>query len=643
VTDETQKPPTGEPEPGSTEWLLAQLSGGRIDSRRERREAEAALEAAGVQLPDAPAEHLVTETAAPETDATDAAADEKPRARFSWETGTLQAVGDDQAEPAPDAFATPGAAPTPQDEAAPLIAPEVPGIPPVPAVPAATSEPSAPTPAEQTASADWQTIGESAPARDAEGAIPFMWNLSPTQEPDPAVNPRAELPEPAPAEPQFRVASAAPLVVPKPLAPEAPAEAVPTAPEAPTAPAAPVEAAAAPQPPTDEPFFPPVPAAPLDEPQLPQPPAAPFAAAQAESPVAPTESPAAPAAPGRPPLPPGTTAHEFDPFAQDLFAPRPAASTPVPSVDEFTIPDEGSSAEASVPASVQASETPHPAEEQQPAEVTSDWSDIADMLGAHPETVDNAIVSPMPPVNEILPSFDAVLPRSAPAAPSVTAPPPERPANAPIEHVRGGSSLNRWLLIAAAVLLAILIAVALFTLGRSFAAGHDQAPAAATRTTTPSPTATTASATPTPTPTASEDQTVAGTGPLAPGQTYRWDQLRGGECLSPFTSAWAQQFAVVDCNAQHAAQLVYSAPFAADPAAPFPGEQAITSQVNLLCSKPGVIDLHAASAYSDVQVVAAYPVTAEQWDSGQRNYFCFVNRASGQPFTSSVAGPGPTE
>jgi len=431
-----------------------------------------------------------------------------------------------------------------------------------------------------------------------------MWNLSPTQEPDPAVNPRAELPEPAPAEPQFRVASAAPLVVPKPLSPEQAASAAPAAPAAQAAPAVP-----------------------LDEPALPQPPAAPAEAA-------------APERPSHAPLPPGTTAHEFDPFAHDLFAPRPAANTPVPSVDEFTIPDEGSSAQASVP-------TPdHPAEQPGATEVSSDWSDIADMLGAHPETVDNAIVSPMPPVNEILPSFDAVLPRSAVAAPDSTqTPPPHRPAEAPIEHVRGGSSLNRWLLIAAAVLLAILIAVALFTLGRSFAAGRDQAPAAATHTTsaTPSPTATSASPSPTPTPTETDDVALAGTGPLAPGQTYRWDQLRGGECLDPFTSAWAQEFAVVDCNAQHAAQLVYSAPFSADPSAAFPGEQAISSQINLLCSKPGVVDLHAAAAYNDAQVVAAYPVTAEQWNAGQRNYFCFVTRASGQALTSSVAGPGPTQ
>jgi hypothetical protein len=327
----------------------------------------------------------------------------------------------------------------------------------------------------------------------------------------------------------------------------------------------------------------------------------------------------------------------------------------VPSVDEFTIPDEGSSAPASAPAPepVDAAEPAPEPEPEQPAEgdhVTSDWSDIADMLGAHPETVDTAIVSPMPPVNEILPSFDAVLPRAlsqnAPEAENPAAaqtPPPARPTKAPIEHSRERAPLNRWLLIAAAVLLAILIAVALFTVGRAMAAGRDQAPAAATRTSTPSPTATTPTPTPTPTPTATDAGALAGSGPLAPGQTYQWDKLRGGECIDPFSSPWAQQFAVVDCNAQHAAQLVYTAPFSSDPSAPFPGEQAIASQVGLLCGKPGVVDLTAAAAYSDVQVVAAYPVTAEQWSSGQRNYFCFVTRSSGQQFSSSIAGPGPTQ
>ncbi|GAA4167630.1 hypothetical protein [Gryllotalpicola koreensis] len=586
MTDDTT-PPTGgdapEPEPGSPEWLLAQLSGGRIDSRRERREAEAALEAAGLPIPDVAGEAPATPPALPsETPAP--SADERPRARFSWETGTLEAVNRGQETDAEAEVAAHDAEPPaqPTEEAAP------------------TSEP------------------ESSPV------IPFMWNLAPTNEPDPAVNPRVEIPEPSFNEPDFPFPSAAPLVMPK-LIPRSPVEDEPALPVPPTLavpPAAPEE---------------PVSAAPEDP----------------QAPAAPEEDPVASDGPA--PLPPGTTAHEFDPFAQDLFAPV-AATTPVPSVDEFTIPDEGSSAPASVPAPEAAEAEEPAAESAQPEQdhVTSDWSDIADMLGAHPETVDTAIVSPMPPVNEILPSFDAVLPRAlsqnearnqAEAQNPAVAqtPPPVRPASAPIEHGRERSPLNRWLLIAAAVLLAILIAVALFTVGRAMAAGRDQAPAAATRTSTPSPTATTPTPTATPTPTDTDAGALAGSGPLAPGQSYQWDKLRGGECIDPFSSPWAQQFAVVDCNAQHAAQLVYTAPFSSDPSAPFPGEQAIASQVGLLCGKPGVVDLTAAAAYSDVQVVAAYPVTAEQWSSGQRNYFCFVTRSSGQQFSSSIAGPGPTQ
>ncbi|AYG03268.1 hypothetical protein [Gryllotalpicola protaetiae] len=612
MTDET-KPPAGEPEPGSPEWLLAQLSGGRIDSRRERREAEAALEAAGLPIPDATGE-------APAVPPTPAPAEERPRARFSWETGTLEAVGADQVtdagtEPAPDAETPPAAAPEQR-----ALAADAPPAPPV--------EPAARQP-------DGDLPQSSAPG----AAIPFMWNLTPTNEPDPAVNPRAEVPEPAFNEPDFPFPSAAPLVVPRP--------ARPLITETPLAePQAPLVAAEPQAPALVEPAAPAFPFSFGDEPALPVPPPAPgVPVADEPAPADDQTAPAPPAALGPAPLPPGTTAHEFDPFAQDIFGSRPSAATPVPSVDEFTIPDEGSPAQASAPApEAEAAESVAPAADGK-TQVTSDWSDIADMLGAHPETVDTAIVSPMPPVNEILPSFDAVLPRGLGQAPDqgrgAATPPPARPANAPIEHSRERSPLNRWLLIAAAILVAILIGIALFTLGRSIAAGRDQAPAAATHTSTPSPKATTP--TPTPTPTQTADQTVAGNGPLAPGQSYQWDQLNGGECIDPFGSPWAQTFAVVDCNAQHAAQLVYTAPFASDPSAPFPGEQAISSQVNLLCSKPGVIDLHAAAAYNDVQVVAAYPVNAEQWNSGQRNYFCFVTRSSGQQFSSSIAGPGPTQ
>jgi hypothetical protein len=595
VTDETSTPESGEPEPGSTEWLLAQLSGGRIDSRRERREAEARLEAAGVPLPDAATEPVDELGSAQPGDADDApaeqAAEEKPKARFSWQTGTLEAV--DAPEPAAPTFPSLGAsgvAATPS----PLIADSTADTLAVPPIPSAPVEPEAPAPASDAAA-------------ESEPAIAFMWNLTPTEEPDPALSEGDAFREQEPGQgAEQPYLSAAPLVVPRPRA----AEPAPT-PAAESEPAQPAGSESEPE-----------------QPAEPEP-------AQAPEPE-----------PGPAPLPPGTTAHEFDPFAADPFEPRAAAaSTPVPPVDEFTIPDEGRAGQAPVPTEA----LPVPGQpEAAPSgagqhEVSSDWGDIADMLGAHPETVDTGIVSPMPPAREILPSFDALLPRSqAPADAPAPPPAPPRPSTAPIEHGRAGGGLNRWLLIAAAVLLAVLIAVGLFALGRSVAAGRDQAPVAATRTTTPSPTPSAASATPTPSST-EDDETVAGAGPLAPGQSYRWDQLRGGECVDPFTSAWAQRFDVVDCNAQHGAQLVYRAPFTTDPAAVFPGEQAISSQINTLCSKPGVVDLQAASAYNDVQLVAAYPVNAAQWNTGQRDYYCFATRASGQPLTSSIAGPGPTD
>jgi hypothetical protein len=122
---------------------------------------------------------------------------------------------------------------------------------------------------------------------------------------------------------------------------------------------------------------------------------------------------------------------------------------------------------------------------------------------------------------------------------------------------------------------------------------------------------------------------------------HAWDTLNGGECLEPYVSPWEEEFTVVDCTEAHTAQLVYVAPFA-EADGDFPGEEALASQVNLLCSIPGVIDLTAAGEFPDVQVQGSYPVTAEQWDDGDREYSCFVSRASAEPLTATLAGPGPT-
>ncbi|SEB79443.1 hypothetical protein SAMN04489806_1791 [Paramicrobacterium humi] len=142
---------------------------------------------------------------------------------------------------------------------------------------------------------------------------------------------------------------------------------------------------------------------------------------------------------------------------------------------------------------------------------------------------------------------------------------------------------------------------------------------------------------PTPTATATPTPTLPATGPL-PAGTYAWDQLRGGECLDPYTSPWEEKFTVVSCEGAHAAQLVAVGPVSDDENAAFPGQDELASQIYLLCSAPGVIDLAKAGAYTDVQVQGAYPVTEEQWKDGQRNYYCFVNRSSGDAITGSLAG-----
>lgn len=156
---------------------------------------------------------------------------------------------------------------------------------------------------------------------------------------------------------------------------------------------------------------------------------------------------------------------------------------------------------------------------------------------------------------------------------------------------------------------------------------------------------------PTPTPTPTPTRVPLAIGPVDPGD-YDWDELLGGECLEPFdveAGAWAEEYTVVDCATPHAAQMVYRAWFPAEPVDPedpdaepvwadYPGEQALAAQMTLLCSAPGVIDLAAAGAYTDIQVQGSYPMSAEQWETDP-SYFCFVTRSSGEPLTATVAIP----
>ncbi|MET0886427.1 MAG: hypothetical protein ABWX92_08250 [Mycetocola sp.] len=215
----------------------------------------------------------------------------------------------------------------------------------------------------------------------------------------------------------------------------------------------------------------------------------------------------------------------------------------------------------------------------------------------------------------------------SPSVPPPSVEPPGRPLRAARPSVRSAvARAPRPVILAAIGVVALLVLVGLFFLGSRLPALL-AGPAASS---SPAPTATPAPTTPA--------APAAPVGPAALGE-QQWTALGGGECVDPYSTPWAETFTVVDCGAPHAAQMVFTAPVAEDPAAEYPGEDEILSQISLWCSAPGVLDPAAAESYSDLQVQGTYPVSAEQWAAGQRNYYCFVDRSSGEPLNGSVAAP----
>ncbi|WP_431219159.1 hypothetical protein [Leifsonia xyli] len=248
------------------------------------------------------------------------------------------------------------------------------------------------------------------------------------------------------------------------------------------------------------------------------------------------------------------------------------------------------------------------------------------------------------PTAELPPVTATAAPASAvPAAPAASAV-PAAPAGPVPPQGTGGSGLwgnrnNRILLLALSALAVVLVLIGLFALGTripSLVGGQKPAPQ-------PTTVATATAAKPSASPTAAPVPTVTPKPAAAVGPgVHPWDALGGGECIQPFTSVWAEEFTVVDCAAPHTAQLLYTNVLSADPAAPYPGADALAQQMPGVCTAGGIVDLAAAGAYPDLQVIGSYPATEQQWKDGQRSYYCFANRASGQPLTSSVAGPGPS-
>ncbi len=123
-----------------------------------------------------------------------------------------------------------------------------------------------------------------------------------------------------------------------------------------------------------------------------------------------------------------------------------------------------------------------------------------------------------------------------------------------------------------------------------------------------------------------------------PGE-YPFAQLFGGECVDPFDTAWAVTFTVVECVTPHPAQLVYVGDLALDGSyLSYPGDDRIGNAAMAECSRKGVLNLTSAKKYSDLTLSAAYPISSEAWDSGDKRYYCFVTLSSGAAIEGDLAG-----
>jgi len=214
----------------------------------------------------------------------------------------------------------------------------------------------------------------------------------------------------------------------------------------------------------------------------------------------------------------------------------------------------------------------------------------------------------------------------APSGPTTAGIATEPPSIAPLSPPSPGRTAGRRRLLIALIAVGVVVILAVVAaIGYAVASANRPDAAAPVATQTP-----TEEASPTPEPTAA----LPTVGPL-PAGTYAWSALLGGECLQPFDSVWAEEFTVVDCAAPHAGQLVAAEPLTEEV---FPGPDALALSVASLCQAAGVVDVAAAETYGDVQVSASFPVTQEQWDAGERRSFCFVDREGGDELVGSLAG-----
>jgi hypothetical protein len=336
------------------------------------------------------------------------------------------------------------------------------------------------------------------------------------------------------------------------------------------------------------------------------------------------ESPAAPPPPPPAALPPASPALPTAPPAPLPTAPSIATPPPVSAPTDLPVAAPITPDAPTIAFADQAVE-PAPWEPWQARPVDEALAGADDVIEAEIVGLDDppGESNPSPGIDDL---FGDTAFRDYGDEPIVSGPPPSgpKPPRAPKGERAPLPRAQKALLWVAGSLVAALALIALFLLGTRLPAALGPAPVL------------TASPTPSPTPSI----IVIPAGPLPPGE-YQWDELLGGECLDSFESAWQDRYTVVDCGMPHPAQMVARGRFEDAPGTAYPGVEELQTRINLLCTSATVINYQVAATALDIQVSASFPVDEEDWDEGNRTYFCFVDRASGENLTASVAVPQP--
>ncbi|MBT1682906.1 septum formation family protein [Curtobacterium flaccumfaciens] len=286
---------------------------------------------------------------------------------------------------------------------------------------------------------------------------------------------------------------------------------------------------------------------------------------------------------------------------------------------------------------------------------TSDTSAIKDLFGTEAVgQLGGTGYDPEDTGTRMMPAAAVPAAAAAPAAAPAPAAAAGRPAGGPdrqsgdrsnfinegFARLRNEGKRGKQLLIYGSIALILVLIVLVFLLSKWILGNNIADQAVPTK----SPVAaSSAPATPSAAPSASQPGDAAApaatlqfaTTPALPGE-HPWTDLAGGECLSPFTNAWAQTFTVVDCATPHIGQLTARLAVEGDT---YPGAEALATQAADQCQSDTALNASAAAAVGDVQVQGSYAPDQATWDQGDRFIACFVTRSSGQPLTGSLA-PG---